>query len=145
MISMLQGHRAKTPDDNGNVVILCAGVGYGVTFSDRDRDAVNVKDEVTVFVRHVLGESSSTLYGFFAADDRTAFDRICKLDGIGPVTAMRVLSKMSFDEFKALIASGNVAELTKIPGIGDKGAAKLLKAKLEPKTVKIAALKPKKT
>lgn len=141
MISLLQGHRSPHNDDNGNVVIVCAGVGYGVVFGDRDRDAVNVKDEVTVFVRHVLSENSSTLYGFFDVQERTAFDRICALGGIGPVTAMRVLSRMSFGEFRSLIATKDVNALMKIHGIGAKGAAKLLQAKLEPKTVKIAAKK----
>jgi Holliday junction DNA helicase RuvA len=129
MIATLQG-TAGAMDEDGSSVIVCAGVGYRVVLSDRDRRIVNergVGGDVYVWCRCTTTEQAAlTIYGFLDAGDRRAFDRIVKLEHCGPAKAMRILSVVSAAKLAALIAVGDGAALTAIPGIGPKVAAAVL-------------------
>lgn len=84
----------------------------------------------------VVREDSLTLYGFATDDEREAFELVQSASGIGPKIAQAVVSVMTPDELRAAIASDNLVALTKVPGIGRKGAQRMV---LELKD-KVAAL-----
>src|SRR5574344_2990589 len=66
------------------------------------------------------------LYGFASTSDRALFLDLLKVDGIGPKGALKIMSNVSPSELTAVLDSGNLAALEKIPGVGKKTAGKML-------------------
>lgn len=118
------------------VLIDCAGVGYEVlvpmsTFCNLPERGVRV----SLLTQLVIREDAHTLYGFASAGERSAFRELLKVSGIGPRTALAILSGLSVAELSATVTQQQVGRLTKIPGIGKKTAERLLlelKGKLGP-------------
>lgn len=128
MISYLQGTTGGMEDD-GAMTIIANGVGYRVLVGDRDRDTLNKRGfggDVVIYCRTTASENEIVVYGFLHGDDRRAFDRVTKLNGIGPVTALRLLSMLDAASLKKAVDSGNVAAICKVPGIGKKTAEKVV-------------------
>ena len=74
----------------------------------------------------VVREDGWTLYGFTDADERTVFEQVQTVTGIGPRIALALLGTLSPDELRRAVASADEAALTKVPGIGRKGAQRLI-------------------
>ena len=83
-------------------------------------------DAVTLFTHLSVKEDSHTLYGFATLEERSAFRQLIRISGIGPRTALSVLSGLSVSELAQAVLLQDVARLTKIPGIGRKTAERLL-------------------
>jgi holliday junction DNA helicase RuvA len=125
MISRLRGTIAdKTPP---HVIVDCAGVGYevGVPMSTF-YNLPNVGDTVTLLTVHVVREDAQLLYGFATESERHAFKELTKVSGIGPRTALAVLSGMSVADLAQAITMQDAARVTTVPGIGKKTAERLL-------------------
>ncbi len=125
MISRLRGTIAdKTPP---HVIIDCAGVGYevGVPMSTFYTLA-NVGETVMLLTVHVVREDAQLLYGFATESERHAFKELTKVSGIGPRTALAVLSGMSVADLAQAITMQDAARVTTVPGIGKKTAERLL-------------------
>lgn len=71
-------------------------------------------------------ESSMVLFGFASDQDRSLFFDLLKVDGIGPKGALRILGSISAAELSAVLDSGDVGMLEKVPGVGKKTAAKMM-------------------
>ncbi|MSQ58806.1 MAG: Holliday junction branch migration protein RuvA [Betaproteobacteria bacterium] len=118
------------------VVIDVQGVGYEVdvpmsTFYQLPANGANV----TLRIQMIVREDAHLLYGFASEGERQAFRQLLKVSGIGPRTALSVLSGMTVDELYRTIAAQETARLTRVPGIGRKTAERLLlelKDKLAP-------------
>ncbi|HET9047638.1 MAG TPA: Holliday junction branch migration protein RuvA [Chiayiivirga sp.] len=82
--------------------------------------------EVTVFVHHAQKEDSVALYGFLREVDRRLFRDVQKVSGIGAKSALAILSGSSAEDFARQIHAGDLAGLTRIPGIGKKTAERLI-------------------
>ncbi len=82
--------------------------------------------EVILFTHHAVKEDSVALYGFLREGERTLFRAIQKVTGIGAKIALAVLSGASVDEFARLVQTGDIAALTRIPGIGKKTAERIV-------------------
>jgi len=67
-----------------------------------------------------------TLYGFVDADERSVFEQVQTVTGIGPRIAMGLLATLTPDALRAAVATEDLATLTRVPGIGKKGAARLV-------------------
>jgi Holliday junction DNA helicase RuvA len=125
MISRLRGTLAdKTPP---HVIVDCAGVGYevGVPMSTF-YNLPNVGETVTLLTVHVVREDAQLLYGFATESERHAFKELTKVSGIGPRTALAVLSGMSVADLAQAITMQDAARVTTVPGIGKKTAERLL-------------------
>jgi Holliday junction DNA helicase RuvA len=125
MISRLRGTLAdKTPP---HVIVDCAGVGYevGVPMSTF-YNLPNVGETVTLLTVHVVREDAQLLYGFATETERHAFKELTKVSGIGPRTALAVLSGMSVADLAQAITMQDAARVTTVPGIGKKTAERLL-------------------
>ena len=83
-------------------------------------------DPVTLFTHLSVKEDAHTLYGFATLDERTAFRQLIRISGVGPRTALAVLSGLSVTELSQAVALQDAARLTKIPGIGKKTAERLM-------------------
>ena len=85
-----------------------------------------VGDAVALFTNLIVKEDSHTLYGFASEQERGAFRQLIKISGVGPRTALSVLSGLSVGELATAVAAQDAGRLTKIPGIGKKTAERLL-------------------
>ena len=134
MIGRLQGLLAeKNPPQ---VLVDCHGVGYEVqvpmgTFFNLPA----LGERVTLLTHFVVREDAQILYGFGLPAEREAFRQLIKISGVGPGTALAVLSGMSVDELSQAVSLQEAGRLVKVPGIGKKTAERLLlelKGKLGP-------------
>jgi holliday junction DNA helicase RuvA len=105
----------------------CHGVGYEVnvpmsTFYNLPATG----EKVTLLTHFVVREDAQILYGFGTASEREAFRQLIKISGVGPRTALSVLSGMSVDELSQAITAQEAGRLVKVPGIGKKTAERLL-------------------
>jgi Holliday junction DNA helicase RuvA len=119
VIASLAGTLAeKTPE---RLVVDVGGVGYAVhvslqTFADLPSTGAPVRLLVHTEVR----EDAIELFGFVGPDERRLFQLLCKVKGLGPRTALVVLSGMPWRALAATIAGGDAARLQTIPGVGKK-------------------------
>ena len=125
MIGRLQGLLAeKNPPQ---VLLDCGGVGYEVdvpmsTFYNLPATG----ERVTLLTHFVVREDAQILYGFGTAGEREAFRQLIKISGVGPRTALSILSGLSVAEIAQAVTAQDAGRLVKIPGIGKKTAERLL-------------------
>ncbi|HXE91985.1 MAG TPA: Holliday junction branch migration protein RuvA [Terriglobales bacterium] len=124
MIAHLRGRLiSKHPNQ---AVVEAAGVGYDVNISIPTFSGLpDVGREVALFVHTHVREDALALYGFLHAEEKQLFERLLQVSGIGPKLAITVLSGMPAEQLVAAIRSGDVARLTRIPGIGKKTAERM--------------------
>ena len=134
MIGKLTG---TLSDKNPPQLLLdCNGVGYEVhvpmsTFYNLPE----LGARVSLLTHFVVREDAQILYGFASAPEREAFRQLIKISGVGPRTALSVLSGMSVAELAQAVTLQEAGRLVKVPGIGKKTAERLLlelKGKLGP-------------
>ena len=89
-------------------------------------DLPAVGSKAQLFAHMVVREDAQLLYGFSERRQRDVFRMLIKMNGIGPKVALAVLSTLSLEELAACAANQDVAVLTKVPGIGQKTALRLL-------------------
>ena len=125
MIGKLTGiHSDKNPPQD---IVDCGGVGYEVqvpmsTFYNLPADG----QKVTLLTHFVVREDAQILYGFATSTEREAFRELIKISGVGPRTALAVLSGMGVADLAQAITLQEVGRLMKVPGIGKKTAERLL-------------------
>ena len=134
MIGRLSGLLAeKSPPQ---ILIDCQGVGYEVhvpmgTFYNLPA----LGERVTLLTHFVVREDAQILYGFGTPAERDAFRQLIKISGVGPRTALAVLSGLSVADLAQAVGAQEAGRLVKVPGIGKKTAERLLlelKGKLGP-------------
>jgi holliday junction DNA helicase RuvA len=82
--------------------------------------------EVVLFTHYAVKEDSVALYGFLRETERVLFRTLQKVTGIGAKIALAVLSGVTVDEFARMVHGGDIAALTRIPGIGKKTAERIV-------------------
>jgi Holliday junction DNA helicase RuvA len=85
-----------------------------------------VGDKVSLLTHFVVREDAQVLYGFGSAGEREAFRQLIRISGVGPRTALAVLSGMSVADIAHAVTTQDAARLVKVPGIGKKTAERLL-------------------
>jgi len=125
MIGRLQGLlAAKNPPQ---VLIDCHGVGYDVDVPmSTFYNLPGLGEQVTLLTHFVVREDAQILYGFATLGERDAFRQLIKISGVGPRTALSILSGMGVDDLAQAITLQEVGRLKKVPGIGPKTAERLL-------------------
>ena len=135
MIAHLRGKLlAKHPNQ---AIVEAAGVGYDVTISVPTFSALpGLGSEVALFIHTHVREDMLALYGFLQTADKVLFEKLLGVSGIGPKLAITILSGMpETSQLVGSIRGGDVARLTRIPGIGKKTAERMvleLRDKLAP-------------
>jgi Holliday junction DNA helicase RuvA len=109
------------------VLVDCGGVGYEVqvpmsTFYNLPATG----EKVSLLTHFVVREDAQILYGFSSTVERAAFRELIKISGVGPRTALSVLSGMSVGELSQAVTLQEAGRLIKVPGIGKKTAERLL-------------------
>ena len=109
------------------VLLDCHGVGYEVdvpmsTFYNLPASG----DKVSLLTHFVVREDAQILYGFASASEREAFRQLIRISGVGPRTALSVLSGLSVAELAQAVTAQEPGRIVKVPGIGKKTAERLL-------------------
>lgn len=140
MIDHLSGELASAADRW--VVIDIGGIGYRVQVTEPTlRDLLDAGGRVMVHTHMVVRDDNIQLYGFSRPRERELFTILIGVTGIGPQTAMNILSRISFEDFAIAILNDDEKTLTRIPGIGPKSAKRLI-LELKDKMKKCAATLP---
>ncbi len=124
MISLLRGTIVEI--GLRSVIIDVHGVGYKVALTDDAIHTVKNDQEITVWTHMAVRENSQDLYGFLSKKERDFFELLITVSGIGPKTALNILSLVSSDTLANAIRTGSTAHLIKVSGIGRKTAEKIV-------------------
>lgn len=108
------------------VVVDLSGFGLKALCTPSTAAKARPGEPITLHTSLVVREDSLTLYGFAEPGERDCFELVQGATGIGPKIAQAVVSVFSPDDFRAAVSTGNVAALTRVPGIGAKGAQRLV-------------------
>jgi holliday junction DNA helicase RuvA len=108
------------------VVLEVGGVGLLLHTTPGTASALRRGQEATLATTLVVREDSLTLYAFGTDDERDVFEQVQTVSGVGPRLALAMLAVLDPDRLRAAIGSGEVAALTTVPGIGKKGAERLV-------------------
>jgi Holliday junction DNA helicase RuvA len=124
MIGRLNGRLIeKNPTD---LLIECGGVGYEVKISLNTFSQLGSDEAVQVFTKLIVREDAHILYGFANKEEREMFNHLVSVSGIGPNTAMIMLSSLVPDEIAQAILTEDVVTIQKIKGIGTKTAQRVI-------------------
>ena len=118
------------------VLVDAGGVGYELDVPMSSFFSLPAAGErVTLLTHFVVREDAQLLFGFLTAGERDSFRQLIKISGVGPRTALAVLSGMSVADLAQAVTAQDASRLVKVPGIGKKTAERLLlelKGKLGP-------------
>lgn len=108
------------------IIIEVAGVGYKLNISPDTLSKIQKEDDVFLFVHTHVREDALDLYGFLDHQELEFFEMLLNVSGIGPRSALAILSIASIDTLKKAIGTSDTSYLTKISGIGRKTAEKIV-------------------
>ena len=124
MIGHLNGKLVeKNPTE---LIIECGGVGYEVKISLNTFSAIGSVEALKIFTKLIVREDAQILYGFSSKEEREMFNHLISVSGIGPNTAMIMLSSLVPDEIAHAIQVEDVATIQSIKGIGAKTAQRVI-------------------
>jgi Holliday junction DNA helicase RuvA len=125
MISRLTGILAakRAPQ----ILIDCNGVGYEADVSMTTYYQLpDVGQQLSIWTHLLIKDDSHSLIGFSAEAERRMFRQLIRINGVGPKMALAILSGIDDQQFAMCIANGDVAMLTRLPGVGKKTAERLI-------------------
>lgn len=108
------------------IVIEAGGIGYLITATAAASDMCRPGESVKIYVYQSVREDGIFLYGFASAEEKKMFLRLISVSGIGPRTAVQMLSAVSAQELAIALVTGDTAALTRVPGVGKKTAQRLI-------------------
>lgn len=124
MITYLKGKLAYK--DPTHLVIEVAGVGYEVKISLTTYTHVKDKEDILIQTYLHIKEDSHTLFGFYEASEKKRFLDLLSINGVGPSTALMVLSSLDARELQSAIANEDVKTIQSVKGIGGKTAQRIV-------------------
>ena len=125
MIGSLRGVVLERTADAA-ILLEVGGVGYRVVVTPRTLGTLEPGAPAFLHVHHHIRDDAQTLYGFLARDERVCFEALLGAHRVGPALALAILGTYSPDELRRIVADGDTAALTLVPGIGKQGAARML-------------------
>lgn len=136
MIGHLNGRLIeKNPTE---ILVECGGVGYEVKISLHTFSALGSDEAVKIYTKLIVREDAHLLFGFFSKEEREMFNHLISVSGIGPNTAMIMLSSLVPEEIAHAIQSEDVRTIQSIKGIGAKTAQRVI-IDLKDKMLKLAS------
>ena len=125
MIASIQGKVASLDIDSGCAVIVVGGLGYKIFVPHNTLTRLD-HENVFLHTHLVVREDSLTLFGFSTPVERSLFETLLKISGVGPRVALSIMSTLSLDNLRNAVISERAEILTRVPGIGKKTAQKIL-------------------
>lgn len=124
---MIVGLRGIIEKVDPNFVVLDVnGVFYGISISLLSSMELKKGEEIKLLISEIIREDAYLLFGFLHKMEQDIFERLIKINGVGPKVAMAILSTFSPSNFAQIIESKNIQALQKVSGIGAKGASKIM-------------------
>ena len=102
------------------------GVGYEIRISINTFERISGKDSVSLFIYTNVKEDSITLFGFYSEAEKEMFELLISINGVGPKSALSLLSGISTDDLRHAIITSNIERMIAVPGIGRKTAERLI-------------------
>ena len=136
MISTVNGVVRAVHSDR--LIIEVGGVGLSISVNAHTSADVSIGSQLLLYTTLVVREDSLTLFGFAHEEARTIFELVQTVSGIGPKVALSILGALTPEDLGRAIANDEVAAIERVPGIGKKGAQRLileLKGKLTSLTI----------
>jgi Holliday junction DNA helicase RuvA len=123
MIAFLRGQLRGEDDDA--IVIDVGGVGYQVLPSAATRSTLGTGEVQLHIHAHFVADEPLRLYGFSTTSEKTLFQTLLGVQGVGPRVALAILAGIETEELVRAIATGDVARLRQVKGVGGKIAERL--------------------
>ncbi|TCN58112.1 Holliday junction DNA helicase subunit RuvA [Rhodococcus sp. SMB37] len=124
MIASVRGEVLEIALDH--VVVESGGIGYRVNATPATLATLRRGAEIRLVTAMIVREDSMTLYGFADPEARDLFGLLQTVSGVGPRLAMATLAVLEPTALRAALADGNTAALTRVPGIGKRGAERMI-------------------
>jgi Holliday junction DNA helicase RuvA len=124
MISLVNGVVRSIVSEK--VVVEVGGVGLAVSVTSQTGSQLNIGVPVQLFTTLIVREDALTLFGFLDEESRSTFELVQTVTGIGPKVALAIMGSHSPQTLAAAIAQEDIAAIEKVPGIGRKGAQRLI-------------------
>ena len=124
MIAFVRGHVAQV--GLTSVVVDLGGVGLELNCTPGTIATLRLGAEATLPTSMVVREDSLTLFGFLDEDERTLFELLQTASGVGPKLAQAMLAVLPPDDLRRAVLTEDVRALTRVPGIGQKGAQRII-------------------
>ena len=110
----------------GMVVVDNHGIGYQMMVPMRGESFPKIGQEIKIYTHMHVREDDVSLFGFLSKEEKESFELLIGVNGIGPKVGLSVLSTLSVYELKMAVISEDVKTISKTPGLGPKGAKKLI-------------------
>ena len=124
MISLLSGTVRSIHSDR--LVVEVGGFGLSVLVTPVTATQVSLGSQIQLFTSLVVREDSLTLFGFVNEESRSLFELVQTVSGIGPKVALSILSALTPEDLSRAIAQEDIGAIEKVPGIGRKGAQRMI-------------------
>jgi len=124
MIATLEG---KVLEKIGvTVVMSCNGIGYGVLVPFEDFGALHPGERAKLYIHESIRENAHDLFGFRSKEAKALFEQLLSVKGIGPKTALSILSVASVAQVRRAIAEGDIKFISQAVGVGKKAAERVV-------------------
>jgi len=124
MISFIRGKKIHI--DPAKIIIDVNGIGYDVKISLRTYSKLKDQEDIFIYTHLNVKEDSHTLFGFNSESERNTFLSLLSINGVGPSTAIMILSSLSANELKKAILSSDTNKIKSVKGIGLKTAERII-------------------
>ena len=124
MISLLSGTVRSVTSDR--LILEVGGFGLSVLVNPQTSSQLTLGSQIQLFTSLVVREDSLTLFGFINDESRTLFELLQTVSGIGPKVSLSILGALTPEDLGRAIAQEDIAAIEKVPGIGRKGAQRLI-------------------
>ena len=124
MISTINGTVRSIHSDR--LIVEVGGVGLSILVNAGTSSGVTMGSQVQLFTSLVVREDSLTLFGFLSDEARSLFELVQTVSGIGPKVALSILGALTPEDLSRAIATQDVASIERVPGIGRKGAQRMI-------------------
>ncbi|RTZ88409.1 MAG: Holliday junction branch migration protein RuvA [Bacillota bacterium] len=124
MYEYLTGEVIRVGADHA--VLEAQGIGFRLRAPARTLRKLREGASARLFISHRIRDEQIVYFGFSQPEERDFFDRICKVSGVGPASALALLSHVDPDDLRSSVLDGNTAVLEKVKGIGKKTAQRIV-------------------
>lgn len=109
-----------------HAIVECNGVGYWVNISLNSYSKLEKEENVKIYTQFIVREDAQILYGFHSKQEREVFQKLISVNGVGPASAMMMVSSLEIEEIVEAIENADVKKLQSVKGIGAKTAQRII-------------------